>query len=63
MYFLYFAFILINLNSASYRLLRESIQWKKRCAYLDSCTTNTILREVRYFHTLTKKEGMVLTIA
>ena len=31
--FLYFAFILMNLNSALYRLLRESIQWKKRCAY------------------------------
>ena len=30
---------------------------------VDICTTKTILREVRYFHTLTKKEGMVLTIA
>ena len=30
---------------------------------VDSCTTNTILREVRYFHTLTKREGIVLTIA
>ena len=29
---------------------------------VDSCTTNTILREVRYFQTLTKREGMVLTI-
>ena len=63
MYFLYFALILMNLNSASYRLLRESIQWKKRCAYLDSCTTNTILREVNFFQTLTKREGQVLTIA
>jgi hypothetical protein len=30
---------------------------------VDSCTTNTVLREVRYFQTLTKREGMVLTIA
>ena len=30
---------------------------------VDSCTTNTILREVRYFQTLTNREGMVLTIA
>ena len=29
---------------------------------VDSCTTNTILSEVRYFQTLTKREGMVLTI-
>jgi hypothetical protein len=29
---------------------------------VDSCTTNIILREVRYFQTLTKREGMVLTI-
>ena len=30
---------------------------------VDSCTTNTILREVRYLQTLTEREGMVLTIA
>ena len=30
---------------------------------VDSRTTNTILRKVRYFQTLTKREGMVLTIA
>ena len=30
---------------------------------VDRCTTNTIVREVRYFQTLTKREGMVLTIA
>jgi hypothetical protein len=30
---------------------------------VDSCTTNTILREVKFFQTLTKKEGQVLTIA
>ena len=30
---------------------------------VDSCSTNTILREVRYFRTLTKREGIVLFIA
>jgi hypothetical protein len=29
---------------------------------VDSCTTNTILREVKYFQTPTKRKGMVLTI-
>jgi hypothetical protein len=30
---------------------------------VDSCTTNSILRETKYFQTLTKKTGNVLTIA
>ena len=30
---------------------------------VDSYTTNTILREIKYFQTLTKREGNVLTIA
>lgn len=30
---------------------------------VDSATTNTILRETRYFHTLTKKTGNIMTIA
>ena len=30
---------------------------------VDCCTTNTILREVRYFQTFTKREGIVLFIA
>ena len=30
---------------------------------VDSCTTNTILREVRSFQTLTKRKGIVLIIA
>ena len=29
---------------------------------VDSCTTNTILREVRSFQTLTKRKGIVLII-
>ena len=29
---------------------------------VDCCTTNTILREVRYFQTFTKREGIVLII-
>ena len=30
---------------------------------VDSYTTNTTLREVRYFQTLTKRKGIVLIIA
>jgi hypothetical protein len=30
---------------------------------VDSCTTNSILRETKYFQTLTKRQGNVLTIA
>jgi hypothetical protein len=30
---------------------------------VDSCTTNTILTEIRYFQTIKRKEGNVLTIA
>ena len=30
---------------------------------VDSCTTNSILRETKYFQTLTKKEGNIMTIA
>jgi hypothetical protein len=29
---------------------------------VDSCTTNTILREMKYFQTLTKRTGNILTI-
>jgi hypothetical protein len=30
---------------------------------VDSCTTNSILRETKYFQTLTKMMGNILTIA
>jgi hypothetical protein len=30
---------------------------------VNSCTTNTILKETKYFHTLTKRKGNILTIA
>jgi hypothetical protein len=30
---------------------------------VDSCTTNSILRETKYFHTLSQRLGNVLTIA
>jgi hypothetical protein len=30
---------------------------------VDSCTTNTALRETKYFQTLTKRTGNILTIA
>ena len=36
---------------------------KEEMCLVDSCITNTILREVRYFRTLTKREGIVLFIA
>ena len=29
---------------------------------VDSCSSNTVLREIKYFQTLTKREGNVLTI-
>jgi hypothetical protein len=29
---------------------------------VDSCTTNTILRETKYFQTLIKRKGNILTI-
>ena len=30
---------------------------------VDSCSSNTVLREIKYFQTLTKREGNVLTMA
>ena len=30
---------------------------------VDSCITNSILREIKYFQTLKKKEGNIMTIA
>jgi peptide/histidine transporter 3/4 len=30
---------------------------------VDSCTTNSILREIKYFQTLKKREGNIMTIA
>jgi hypothetical protein len=30
---------------------------------VDSCTTNSILREIKYFQTLTRRTGNILTIA
>ena len=35
---------------------------EKEICLVDSCITNTILREVRYFPTLTKREGIILII-
>jgi len=29
----------------------------------DSCSSNIVLREIKYFQTLTKREGNVLTMA
>jgi hypothetical protein len=36
---------------------------EKDMRLMDSCTTNTIFRKVKFFQTLTKREGQVLTIA
>jgi hypothetical protein len=36
---------------------------KEEMCLVDSCTTNTILRETKYFQTLTKRMGNILTIA
>ena len=36
---------------------------EKEICLVDSCITNTILREVRSFQTLTKRKGIVLIIA
>ena len=30
---------------------------------VDSCTTNSILREIKYFQSLEKREGNIMTIA
>jgi hypothetical protein len=30
---------------------------------VDSCTTNSILREIKYFQILTQRSGNILTIA
>ena len=35
----------------------------EECCLVDSATTNTILRETRYFHTSIKKSGNIMTIA
>jgi hypothetical protein len=36
---------------------------KEELCLVDSCTTNSILREIKYFKTLKKRDGKVLTIA
>jgi hypothetical protein len=38
-------------------------QMEEEMCLVDSCTTNTILRETKYFQTLTKRTGNILTIA
>ena len=36
---------------------------KKELCLMDLCTTNSILREMKYFQTLKKREGNIMTIA
>jgi hypothetical protein len=40
----------------------ESPMEEEMCL-VDSCTTNSILRETKYFQTLTQRSGNILTIA
>jgi hypothetical protein len=35
---------------------------EKEMCLVDSCTTNSILRKTKYFQTLTKRTGKILTI-
>jgi hypothetical protein len=36
---------------------------EEKLCLVDSCTTNYILREMKYFQTLKKREGNIMTIA
>ena len=36
---------------------------KEELCLVDSCTTNSILREMKYFQTLKQREGNIMTIA
>jgi hypothetical protein len=36
---------------------------EEKLCLVDSCTTNSILREIIYFYTLKKRDGKVLIIA
>jgi hypothetical protein len=36
---------------------------KEEMCFVDSCTANSILREIKYFQTLTRRIGNILTIA
>jgi hypothetical protein len=40
----------------------ESLMEEEMCL-VDSCVTNSILRETKYFHTITRRSGNILTIA
>jgi hypothetical protein len=44
------------------RFHRESLMEEEMCL-VDSCTTNSILSEIKYFQTLTRRSRNVLTIA
>jgi hypothetical protein len=44
------------------RFHEESPMEKEKCL-MDSCTTNSILREIKYFQTLNQRSGNILTIA
>jgi hypothetical protein len=39
-----------------------TILMEEKIYLVDNCTTNIILREIKYFQTLTKSKGNVMTI-
>ena len=46
-----------------YRFSTRVGPMEEEMCLVDSCSSNTMLREIKYFQTLTKREGNVLTIA
>ena len=49
--------------SKLYRFSTGVDPMEEEMCLVDSCSSNTVLREIKYFQTLTKREGNVLTIA
>ena len=41
---------------------KGTIQMEQELCLVDSATTNTILREIKYFQTLTKSKGLLLRV-
>ena len=46
-----------------YRFSTRVGPMEEEMCLVNSCSSNTVLREIKYFQTLTKREGNVLTIA
>ena len=52
----------ISKFSILYRFFTRVDPMKEKMCLVDSCSSNIMLREIKYFQTLTKREGNVLTI-